>query len=190
MVESSLKATTRGNLYERSPGRVSGESTGVVESMRACNIRQAEAADLEKVIELDANITGLRKRENWKQLLHRFGAQNRNGFFLIAEDGERFLGFIIGEVRAWEFGSPPCGWVFAIGVHPESRTERIGTCLFEEICERFRRSGIFIVRTMLAREDHLNMSFFRSQGMRGGPFIQLEKKLDDPAAVRPTGNPS
>ena len=31
---------------------------------------------------------------------------------------------------------------------------------------------------MLAVDDNLNMSFFRSQGMRGGPFIQLEKRLD------------
>jgi len=31
---------------------------------------------------------------------------------------------------------------------------------------------------MLARDDQLVMSFFRSQGMMAGPFIQLEKSLD------------
>jgi hypothetical protein len=31
---------------------------------------------------------------------------------------------------------------------------------------------------MIAREDQLNMSFFRAQGMMGGPFIELEKPLD------------
>ncbi len=30
---------------------------------------------------------------------------------------------------------------------------------------------------MLARDDALNMAFFRSQGMMGGPFIQLEMGL-------------
>jgi hypothetical protein len=31
---------------------------------------------------------------------------------------------------------------------------------------------------MLARGDELNMAFFRSQGMMGGPFIQLEMPVD------------
>ena len=31
---------------------------------------------------------------------------------------------------------------------------------------------------MLARDDDLNMVFFRSQGMMGGPFVQLEMPLD------------
>ncbi|MDP6382868.1 MAG: GNAT family N-acetyltransferase [SAR324 cluster bacterium] len=66
---------------------------------------------------------------------------------------------------------------FALGVDPDSRTKGIGTRLFEAICERFQQEGIQKIRTMLARNDHLNMSFFRSQGMRGGPFIQLEKNL-------------
>ena len=64
-----------------------------------------------------------------------------------------------------------------IGVDPEYRTCGIGTQLYETICKRFQEGGIRKVRTMLARSDHLNMSFFRSQGMRGGPFIQLEKNL-------------
>ena len=31
--------------------------------------------------------------------------------------------------------------------------------------------------TMLAKDAHLLLSFFRSLGMMGGPFIQLEKRL-------------
>ena len=38
--------------------------------------------------------------------------------------------------------------------------------------------GVQIVRTMIAREDNLNMSFFRSQGMMAGPFIELEMSVD------------
>ena len=33
------------------------------------------------------------------------------------------------------------------------------------------------VRTMLAKDANVLLSFFRSQGMMGGPFIQLEKRL-------------
>jgi hypothetical protein len=34
------------------------------------------------------------------------------------------------------------------------------------------------VRTMLARDANLVMSFFRSQGMMAGPFVELEMDLD------------
>jgi len=34
------------------------------------------------------------------------------------------------------------------------------------------------VRTLLARDNHLVMSFFRSQGMMAAPFIALERDLD------------
>ena len=140
-------------------------------------IRQATSEDLPQVIELDEKNTGLRKPFYWEDLFEQFGRREKERFFLVAEESEVFTGFIIGERRAWEFGSPPCGWIFALGVDPYSRNKGIGTRLFEAICERFQQEGIQKIRTMLARNDHLNMSFFRSQGMRGGPFIQLEKNL-------------
>ena len=66
----------------------------------------------------------------------------KRSVFPVAEESEVFTGFIIGEIRAWEFGSPPCGWIFALGVDPDSRTKGIGTRLFEAICERFQQEGI------------------------------------------------
>ena len=54
----------------------------------------------------------------------------------------------------------------------------IGTALFDDICARFKGDGVQIVRTMLARDDQLNMAFFRSQGLMAGSFIELEKPID------------
>ena len=76
------------------------------------------------VIALDTRVTKLAKADYWNDVFRRFGNQRSNErFFLVAEDrGDRatprLLGFIIGEVRAWEFGSTPCGWVFALSVEP------------------------------------------------------------------------
>ena len=140
-------------------------------------IRKATSEDLSLVIDLDEKNTGLSKPLYWEELFKRFGRREEERFFLVAEKAGEFVGFIIGEIRAWEFGSPPCGWIFALGVDPEYRNCGIGAQLYENMCKRFQERGIPKVRTMLARSDHLNMSFFRSQGMRGGPFIQLEKKL-------------
>jgi ribosomal protein S18 acetylase RimI-like enzyme len=140
-------------------------------------VRAAKASDVAAVTRLDARITGMAKRNYWMDMFERYG-RRPNRFFLIAEDGAgHLLGFIIGEVRAWEFGSPPSGWIFALGVDPEIRLKRAGSRLFEAMCRCLAQTGVDTVRTMLARNDELNMAFFRSQGMRGGPFIQLEMPL-------------
>ena len=47
------------------------------------------------------------------------------------------------------------------------------------MCSCLAKAGVTTVRTMLARDDELNMAFFRSQGMTGGPFIQLDMPLGD-----------
>jgi ribosomal protein S18 acetylase RimI-like enzyme len=80
-------------------------------------------------------------------------------------------------VRDWEFGSKPCGWVFAIDVHPDARQAGVGSRLLEAICAAFRRAGVRTVRTMLSRDNTLILSFFRSQGMMAGPFIPLEMDI-------------
>ena len=141
-------------------------------------IRVAESADIEAVCGLDERITGLAKPDYWRASFANFSGRP-DGYFLIAEADGRFCGFIIGEVRAWEFGSPPCGWIFAIGVDPGQRLRKVGSRLFATLCQRMRENGVKTVRTMLGRDDALNMSFFRSQGMMGGPFIQLEMPLFD-----------
>ncbi|MCZ6604392.1 MAG: GNAT family N-acetyltransferase [Alphaproteobacteria bacterium] len=151
-------------------------------SPNALEIRAAGRGDVAAVIALDRKITGMDKPNYWSDLYDRYG-DRKGRYFLVAEaaggagDGRQVVGFIIGEIRAWEFGSPPSGWVFAIGVDPETRLKRVGTKLFHSICDRLRAAGVDTVRTMLARDDELNMTFFRSQGMMGGPFIQLEMEL-------------
>jgi len=145
----------------------------------AAAVRPVRRGDLEPIVALDARVTGLEKRDYWAALYRRYGASLRaERQFLVAEAGGRVVGFVIGEVRDWEFGAPPCGWVFAIDVHPEARLAGTGTRLLDAICAGFRRAGVSKVRTMLSRDNNLVLSFFRSQGMMTGPFIPLEMDLD------------
>jgi len=150
-------------------------------------VRPVRRGDLDSIVALDARVTGLEKRAYWGSLYRRYGASMRaERQFLVADAGGRVVGFIIGEVRDWEFGAAPCGWVFAIDVHPDARLAGTGARLLAAICAGFRRAGVAKVRTMLSRDNNLVLSFFRSQGMMTGPFIPLEMDLDalprDPAA--------
>ncbi|HSD52874.1 MAG TPA: GNAT family N-acetyltransferase [Burkholderiales bacterium] len=142
-------------------------------------VRPVEVRDLDAVIALDAAVTGLAKPDYWYELFHRYGTRGRQQrFFLVADAGGEIQGFVIGEVRDWEFGSPPCGWVFGINVRPDARLGGIGARLLEAIVEAFRRAGVTKVRTLLARDNTLVLSFFRSQGMTAAPFIPLELDLE------------
>lgn len=144
----------------------------------APRIRGVQPGDLEQVVEIDAGITGLRKADYWGEILRRYGGGRQQRFFLVADRGGRIEGYVVGDVRDWEFGSPPCGWVFGVGVRPDARLAGIATQLLDAICDGFRRLGVGTVRTLLARDNHLVLSFFRSQGMMAAPFIPLEKNLD------------
>jgi len=152
---------------------------GARQEPAAAVIRPVRRADLDPIVALDARVTGLEKRDYWESLYRRYGAAMRaERQFLVADAGGRVVGFVIGEVRDWEFGAPPCGWVFAIDVDPQARLGGIGTRLLEAICAGFRSAGVSKVRTMLSRDNNLVLSFFRSQGMMTGPFIPLELDLD------------
>lgn len=150
----------------------------------AVQVRRVRAADIAQVIALDTRVTKLAKAEYWNDIFRRYGKQrSHERLFLVAENrrsraDSRLLGFIIGEVRAWEFGSTPCGWVFALSVEPKARLQGIGSALFEAISGEFRKAGVGKMRTMVAREARLPLLFFRGEGMIAGPYIQLEKDLD------------
>ena len=141
-------------------------------------VRGVRPRDLALVVAIDAGITGLRKPAYWADVLRRYGGARGGRQFLVAEAGGRVEGYVVGEVRDWEFGSPPCGWVFAIGVRPDARLGGVGTRLLEALCEGFRRQGVRQLRTLLARDNALILSFFRSQGMMAGRFIPLEMEID------------
>ena len=141
-------------------------------------IRSARRSDLARVVEIDALITKVRKPAYWTALLRRYGGRQRGRFFLVAESEAGVQGYVVGDVRDWEFGSPPCGWVFGLGVRPEARLSGVGARMLEAICERFRRAGVTTVRTLLARDNPLVLAFFRSQGMMAAPFIPLQMELE------------
>ncbi|MBI4273924.1 MAG: GNAT family N-acetyltransferase [Rhizobiales bacterium] len=147
-------------------------------------IRRARSTDTPHVIALDARITGLAKPDYWQHEFASYSEQPpQECFFLVATPADqpedsRILGYIIGEIRAWEFGSEPCGWVFALSVEPDARLHGIGQALFAAISAKFKEAGVTKMRTMVARDNRLHLLFFRGEGMMAGPYIQLEKELN------------
>lgn len=149
------------------------------DSKEKISIRNAIASDLEAVVSLDELDPAGEKSAYWSGVFdHYVNRDKKDRLFLVAESKNRVVGFIIGEVRAWEFGSPPCGWVFALSVAPDAREMGVGRRMFDEISSRLKQSGVSMVRTMVDLDNKLTLSFFRSLGLRTGRYIELEKQLD------------
>ena len=141
-------------------------------------LRPAEPADLPAIAALDARLTGEAKAAYWQGMLEQYAGGPPSRHFLVSETPRgQMVGFIVGEVRAWEFGQPPAGWVFAIQVDPKLRLKGAGSALFDALCAKFREQGVRRVRTLVDRKDNLILSFFRAHGMTAGPSLQLDKDL-------------
>jgi ribosomal protein S18 acetylase RimI-like enzyme len=152
----------------------------------AARVRALSRDDLEAVVRLDALHTGAAKRRYWTGVFEgyvdRSGERHGTRIGLAAEVEDRLAGYVFGEVRAFEFGSPPCGWIFAVGVDPKLARRGVASALLHEACARFRASKVTQVRTMVRRTDVPVLSFFRARGFVGGPFVQLERDLVEESA--------
>ena len=147
----------------------------------AIDIRRAIRADKAAIVALDAEITGSEKNAYWTDILAQYAGPDQQSarYFLVASAADAdLIGFIVGEVRAWEFGSPPCGWVLAMGVSPQHRERGVGALLLDSLCAQLKKAGVTTVRTMVLGNDKVNLSFFRGEGLAAGPYIELEKHLD------------
>jgi ribosomal protein S18 acetylase RimI-like enzyme len=144
-------------------------------------LRRLAPDDLARVVEIDALHRGRPVPSYWDRVCSDFMSRGRDRVrvALGASAGDELVGYVLGEVRAFEFGSEPCGWIFAIGVDPAFGRSGVASALLGEACRRFAAAGIRTLRTMVRRDDVPVLSFFRASGFHGGAFAQLEVELPE-----------
>ena len=96
---------------------------------------------------------------------------------LVATADDQVVGYLVGEVRSWEFGSPPAGWVIGLGVGRDYQGDGVGRVLLQAALARFGAAGVKAVRTMVRRDDVGVLRFFRGSGFAAGPYTELELEL-------------
>ena len=153
----------------------------VAADLRIRNIRGSDAGALATI---EGSHTGDPRPDWWVDVVSRHTrpghASVRVG--LVAEDHDTGLvvGYVLGQVRAFEFGSEPCGWIFSVGVRKSERRRGIATRLLAEARARFHEAGVRLVRTMVRRDDVPMLTLLRSNGFEGGPYVELESTSDVP----------
>ena len=98
----------------------------------------------------------------------------------MAEEEGKIVGFILGEIRGWEFAIPKSGWIEIVGVDPAYHGKWIARALIEKLHVYFRNHNVERVMTMVNWNDGGLVSFFRALGFERSGFIILEKGVESP----------
>jgi ribosomal protein S18 acetylase RimI-like enzyme len=140
--------------------------------------------DIPSIIAIDEQTSGRSKPEYWRNKLTRYLLQNRfnldadnSVLARVAEKDGEVVGFVIGEIRRWEFGQPFCGWITALGTNPNHQRLGIGRRLLAELLDYYREKELREIRTIVEWPDGDLLKFFHSMGFVRGPFVELQKSL-------------
>jgi ribosomal protein S18 acetylase RimI-like enzyme len=150
----------------------------------AVNIRFLGMDDLEDILRIQQRIVGDQQSENSEKLaslkdttvyhLER-GDPLMN---LGAEIDGKLVGFVIAEVRRWEFGrSEMIGWILILGVDPEYQGMGAGRKLGSTLLEHFRKKSVKKIQTLVEWHDGELISYFKSLGFNWLPMLPLEKEI-------------
>jgi GNAT superfamily N-acetyltransferase len=134
---------------------------------------------IEKRIERKLGIINEERMEYLKEAT-RYNIERSDPMMSLgAELDGNIVGFIIGEIRIWEFGiAEKTGWIRILGVDPDFQRRGIGRKLGEALLEHFERRGIKRIRTMAEWYTGDLISFFKSLGFNMLNMIPLEKELN------------
>ncbi|MFB3884534.1 MAG: N-acetyltransferase family protein [Thermodesulfobacteriota bacterium] len=149
------------------------------ELLTGLHIRPLTIGDLDAVVEIDRKILGKARRDYWRKQIEVPDVRYPLSC-LAAEYEEKVIGFIVGEVRGWEFGVPDTiGWISTIGVDPAFQHRGIARRLGQEFIKNLKALGVRVVYTLVNWNDWDLLKFFRAMGFtRGGDMINLELKID------------
>jgi ribosomal protein S18 acetylase RimI-like enzyme len=148
-------------------------------------VRAAKKSDAAALATIDAHHSGgSPKRSWWDDVIARHlkapkAGGGRVGLVAVEGPKDRVVGFVFGQVRAFEFGSDPCGWIYAVGVHPDCLRKGVAAALARTALKAFKDLGAPVVRTMVRADDVPVLTFFRSQGFAAGPYVELELPLGE-----------
>lgn len=146
--------------------------------------RPMVAADLDQVAALYESLVGEPPPPTWEQHVQAVISAHEAGGVAVAAtstsgpDEPRLVGYVVGEVRSWEFGSAPAGWILGLGVSTDVQGQGVARRLLHHAVTVLGRAGVSTIRTMIKRDDVPFLRLFRSGGFVAGPYTELELDLE------------
>jgi len=151
---------------------ISGNSKIVVRNLRK--------KDLDDIIRIDSISTGYPRNSYFKRKFERiFGEDHQLLISLVATDGDKVIGYIMGEANTGEYGIPEAvASADTIGIDPDYKRLGVGAMLLEEYCALAAKAGIELMTTLISEDYPDIVAFFKSQGFKQAKMVALDKKLE------------
>jgi flavin-dependent dehydrogenase/ribosomal protein S18 acetylase RimI-like enzyme len=141
-------------------------------------IRNMTVRDIDQVLRIDEKITGKPHAAYYESKAASYISRGP-AYCLVAEHRDRVVGFVLGDVRGWEFAAELSGWMEIIGVDPEYHGQGVSRALMNELFARFKRAGVKVVNTMVNWNDGDLIDYFRAAGFDRGEYVNLVKRFED-----------
>lgn len=138
------------------------------------SVRRMNVQDTEAVLSINEKITGRPHEAQYESRIIDALTRNPLGC-LVAESAGKIVGFILGDIRGWEFAIPKSGWIEIVGVDPDYQGKGVARELIGKLGLYFRNQNVEKIMTMVNWNDGGLVSFFRSLGFERSEFILLEK---------------
>ena len=143
-------------------------------------MRNLRRSDLDEIIRIDSLATGFPRNSYFKRKFERiFGEDHQLLISLVATDGDRVIGYIMGEANTGEYGIPEAvASVDTIGIDPAYKRLGVGAMLLDEYCALAAKAGIELMTTLISEDYPDIVEFFRSQDFKQAKMVALERKLE------------
>jgi predicted N-acetyltransferase YhbS len=146
--------------------------------MPKINIRPLQIGDLKDIKNIEKKIFSGRKTSVWDKSARYYIKHGEKNLLLGAEIDDKFVGFIIGDLKESEFGlEEKVGWIKVLGVDPSYQGEGIGGELGQKLLTNFKKKGVKTVKTFVEWDSGDLITYFKSLGFGRDSMISLKKKL-------------
>lgn len=140
-------------------------------------VRRMNTQDTEAVLSINEKITGHPTEAQWESRIIDALTRNPLGC-LVAESGGKVVGFVLADIRGWEFAIPKSGWIEIVGVDPGYQGKGVARELIGTLGMYFRNNNVEQILTMVNWNEGGLVGFFRALGFERSEFIILEKGAD------------
>ncbi len=176
IISRSLKARLVKKVAARLFSGVKRHRARRARKMPDITVRNMTVRDIDEVLRIDEKITGKPHAAYYETKAASYISRGPD-YCLVAEHRDRVVGFVLGDVRGWEFAAELSGWLEVIGVDPEYHGRGVSRALMNELSARFKRAGVRIVNTMVNWNDGDLIDYFSANGFERGEYVNLVKNL-------------
>jgi ribosomal protein S18 acetylase RimI-like enzyme len=141
-------------------------------------VRRLDASDLERVVAIDARITGRRRDEYFRLKMQQALRDTGIALSLAAEIDGLCAGFLLARVYYGEFGRfEKVAVLDTIGVHPDFKGKGVGAALLDQLRTNLLGLGVPRLQTEIGWDSLDLLAFFHHEGFQPAPRFCLDLDL-------------